>query len=240
MRGAVISAALLGAVGLALTMCACENKPTVTEPRPDDIVLQVGPVRLSDGDLHRFVAWAKRLDPALSPAQIRRVTVTDYYIPYFVARGLAGTENVARAKAAAEAFHGELVAAGGGFEAFRLIAEKRGAKLDDNTEYLRPFNTLSLSMSVAAFETPLGGYSDVIASTVGFSVLGVVDEKFDGILRRRLLMASFPYDTSPSFGALVKKASVEMVKERAFVHPRYRGDFESVFRNRSEDWPPPN
>lgn len=240
MRGALTSAVLLAVVGLALAMCSCEHKTDVGEPRPDDIVLQVGPVRISDGDLHRFVAWAKKLDPALSPSQVRRVTVTDYYIPYYVARGLAGAENVARARAEAEAFHRELTAAGGNFEAFRLIAERRQATVADSTEYLRPFNTLSLSMSVAAFETPLGGCSEVIASTVGFAVIGVVDEKFDGILRRRLLMATFPYDTSPDFGTHVKKASAEMVKERAFVHPRYRGDFESVFRNRSEDWPPPN
>ncbi|MCB9882689.1 MAG: peptidyl-prolyl cis-trans isomerase [Planctomycetes bacterium] len=225
--------------GSALVAHACTKSTETRDPEPADVVAVIGPVRVTDEELNRFVEWSKRLDPALSPAKIRRITVTDFWLPYRIARGLAGNDVVTRAKDAAEEFHRALVEAGGDFESFRRIAKVQGVHFEDGDEYVRAFNTLPMSLATAAFETPVGGHTGPLASTLGYAVLGVIDERFDGVVMRRLVMATFPFDSSIAFGNLVKKQSLDLWDERSYVHPRYRVEFENVLRNLSEDWPPP-
>ena len=222
-------------------MTACAKEADVSQvPKDSDIVVRVGPVSISDGELNRWVAWYRKVDPALSAAKIRRITLTDYLLPRSLARAAAGPERLVTLVARAQAFYTELVNSGDSLSAFRKIAEKQNVGLDDSDDYFPPFNALPMDLSEAVFSIEVGSHTPVIASQLGYCVAAVVDKKNDGIERRKILIARFLYSDAVDAKKTLREASLALQKERAWVHPRYRREFDSVLRNISKDWPPPH
>lgn len=235
-------AARRGLLGVLLALSAglasCAPSEENGDPKPDDVVCRIGPATFTEAALNRWIGWSQQRDAALSPAKIRRITITDFLLPRTIAQAMAGETRIAEARARADRFYEALVATNGDLESFRKIAKLQNVRLSDDEEFVRPFNMLPLDMSQTAFETEVGSHSGVLESKLGFSVVAVVARKFDVMERRQLLIAEFPYDPDVKFGETVKKASIELLSEKAWAHPRYRNELESIFRNLSEEWPP--
>lgn len=232
---AIAAAALVCAVALT----SCPTKEESSTPGPEDIVARVGSASFTDAQINEWLDWSKRIDSALAPAKVRRITLQDYLVPRAIGQGLAGSKQVERARERAAKFYRELVAAGGGLTAFRRLAEAQKVLVTEIDDYLRPFNQMPFDMSRAAFETSVGSHTGVLESTIGFCVMAVIDKKVEVYETRKVVTANFPYDEDARFAARVRKLTQEMLREDSWVHPLYREDFRSALRKLSEEWPPP-
>jgi hypothetical protein len=219
----------VAAATLLLAACGQGDPAPRDPPSPGDVVVQVGGCEVTDAELNRFVAYARRIDPSLAPAHVRRVHLRDYWLTRAAVARLAPREHIAAARDKAERLAEAVAQAGGTLEALRRYGGPYGGKEPD--EWFPPLNAFAADVQEAVFETAVGRATGAIHSVLGSFVLGIVAEERRGNApARRVYTAFFPYLEDVMRGDVA--AAIEaLLDEDAWLHPRYRVELAPMFDN---------
>lgn len=108
------AAAASSAFVLVLALAACDDEPPATTPGSAPapkfgagVALAVDDVPIEAHEVDRITVYVERIDPAASPAHLRRLALTNVVLPRTVARVMA-PEACAKAKAEAQALREQL------------------------------------------------------------------------------------------------------------------------------------
>ena len=206
------------------------------DPGPDDVVLVTGPFAIKLGELDRYVEWSKKIDPSLATAFIRRKTLEDFILKSRVVRQFVSADEIAKAKATAERIWAVVEAKGADVKTLREVGGNY--PFYDDGSYSPPFNAFSPPLARTLWATDKGKVAAPVETVSSFVIAGVVDRKKRGPIDvRRIAQIRIAFRDS----LLMKNVTDEISKLRegkAFVHPKFKADFEAFFKS-IDTTPPP-
>jgi hypothetical protein len=233
------SLALLAALGLGLGLAlGCDEEPqapkAATPPAPTDVVLRLGDFEITDAELNRYVPFLRQQDAQVAGSFARRVLLSDYVLPFRMARKLADPAKMAEAKSRAEELAEAVEAAGGDVGALMRLGQPFGGFAMD--DFVTPLPRFPVDFAQAAWDVPPGRSSAAIETVWGYALVGVLEERSRPApltgTKRRLYTVFFPFSTDQSFRPEVERSSQSLLEEIRYVHPHYRDEFAALSKSR--------
>ena len=208
----------------------------VDKPGPADVVLVTGPFAIQLGELDQHLEWSKKIDPALADPYIRRRTLEDDILKRRIVRQLVSANEIASARATIDRISTAVAANGDDIKALREVG-KNYSFYDDGT-YSPPFNAFSPGLARTLWSTAKGKVAAPVEDISSFVVAGVVDTKKRGPIEvRRIAQIRIAFRPTLLMSE-VNDAITKLRKGKAYVHPKYKADFEPYFKT-IDTTPPP-
>lgn len=223
--GSILALSLCLLLPLTLVPGACQEEDQGQEaerPGPDEIVVRVGDMAITQAELDQDFDFLKGADPSLSAGYIRYYVLTQVLIPGRLIRKALDPEVTAEVRKRAEELARAVRSAGGDLATLRRYGDPLGGK--ESPFPLFRTNDLEIAAARAAFDLEIGEVSGAIHGIWGSYVLSptsVVPGVAGSAESRNVYTVFFPYSQESGFKSRILKEAERYTKLPLEVHSYY-------------------